>query len=171
MTDEVAHCGKCWSAFPTRNQRTLQSATHRPWGTIANWFLVQFAISRAACYINVSSTFRFTQMWLKPIARVIRVSRIFPSCPNRKHPWLPVLRALVGEQRPRLFQVLSGFLWLYLGWSGAWGRQCPERGWLRGRPLRLSALPDRAELFWSTEEVTITERQPAKEPGQWVFSC
>lgn len=44
-----------------------------------------------------------------------------------------------------------------------------RQGSMLNRPLCLSVLPDRVELFWSTGEVTMTERQPAEEPGQWVF--
>lgn len=43
--------------------------------------------------------------------------------------------------------------------------------WPSVKPPSLSVLPDRAELFWSVEEVTITERESAEQPGQWVFSC
>lgn len=42
-----------------------------------------------------------------------------------------------------------------------------RQGSLFNRPLCLSVQPDRAELFWSAEEVTITERQPAEEAGLW----
>lgn len=64
-----------------------------------------------------------------------------------------------GDRELVFFLDRAGFLWLLFGPCRCFGQDLKLN-----RPLRLSVLPDGAELFWSTEEVTMTERQSDEVP-------